>query len=302
VEDVLALTYPKCSQKKKNIYFWRACHNLLPTKDNLPRRKAVKEPFCPICEREPEAVMHAIWSYLVATDVCGCSKIVFQKCAMEGNDFLHAAEHILARCGKEDSVLFIHLAHRIWMRRNKWVHEGKLINPNILVQVTTKYVEEFQKVNETIPVNVESIKNQGIRWSAPTRGWYKANWDVAIDKSCGRMGIDVVIRDEKGQVIVATSKTRLGSFEPTTGEALASFRATSLCRDLGIQQLFLEGDAKLVVDAINLISSTWSRFGHVVEDHRVFCKHSQGGDVGLYTVKLTRWHINSQRQLYKCQQ
>ena len=185
---------------------------------------------------------------------------------MEGTEFLYAAEHILARCGKED-FMFIHLARQIWMRRNKWVHEGKLINLNVLVQVLTKYVEEFQKVNEqTIPVNAENINIQGIRWLAPTQGWYKANWDVAIDKSCRRMVIDVVVREEKGQVIVTMSKTRLGSIEPTMGEALASFHATSLYRNLGMQQLFLEGDAKLVVDAINSIMSTWSRFGHIVED------------------------------------
>jgi ribonuclease HI len=65
------------------------------------------------------------------------------------------------------------------------------------------------------------------------------------------MEIGVVVKDEKGRVIAAMSKTQLGSFEPTTGEALASFHAMSLCRDLGIQQLFLEGDVKLVVDACN---------------------------------------------------
>ena len=79
------------------------------------------------------------------------------------------------------------------------------------------------------------------------------------------MEIGVVVK-EKGRVIVAMSKTRLGSFEPTTGKAFASFHAVSLCRDLSIQQLFLEGDAKLVVDAINSITSTWTRFGHIVED------------------------------------
>ena len=54
----------------------------------------------------------------------------------------------------------------------------------------------------------------------------------------------------------------------TTSKALASFHAVILCRDLGIQQLFLEGDAKLVVDAINSNTSTWSHFGHIVEDTR----------------------------------
>jgi hypothetical protein len=36
------------------------------------------------------------------------------------------------------------------------------------------------------------------------------------------MGIGVVVRDEKGSMIVASSKSRQGTFEPVTGEAIAS--------------------------------------------------------------------------------
>lgn len=76
------------------------------------------------------------------------------------------------------------------------------------------------------------------------------------------------MREERGKVIPTMSKTRIGLFEPAIGEALASFHAANLCRDLGIQQVWLEGDAKIIVDALNLNTSTWSRFGHIVEDTR----------------------------------
>jgi hypothetical protein len=33
----------------------------------------------------------------------------------------------------------------------------------------------------------------------------KANWDVAINKDQGRVGIGVIIRDEKGRVVAAMS-------------------------------------------------------------------------------------------------
>jgi hypothetical protein len=72
-------------------FFWRACHNLLPTKDNLLRRKMVDDPYCPICERELETVLHALWGCHAASDVWGCSKMVFQKCGFDGTDFLKLA-------------------------------------------------------------------------------------------------------------------------------------------------------------------------------------------------------------------
>ena len=59
---------------------------LLPTKDNLIRRKVVKEHFCPICEKEPETVLHALWGCLVAIDMWGGGKRIFQKFTFEGLD------------------------------------------------------------------------------------------------------------------------------------------------------------------------------------------------------------------------
>jgi hypothetical protein len=38
---------------------WRVCHNLLLIKDNLLKRKIVKEPLCPIYGRVAEMVYHA---------------------------------------------------------------------------------------------------------------------------------------------------------------------------------------------------------------------------------------------------
>lgn len=70
------------------------------------------------------------------------------------------------------------------------------------------------------------------------------------------MEIRVVVREERGKVIAAISKTIVGLFEPTSGEALVSYHAVSLCRELGIQQACLKGDAKIIVDALNSNSST----------------------------------------------
>ena len=46
-------------QTAEKNFMWRVCHNLLPIKDNLLRRKIVKKPFYPICGRVVEMVYHA---------------------------------------------------------------------------------------------------------------------------------------------------------------------------------------------------------------------------------------------------
>jgi hypothetical protein len=85
------------------------------------------------------------------------------------------------------------------MRRNKWVHEGLFFqNPNILIQETVKYMKEFEEANEKVfPGSNVNNNAPTIKWTAPPIGWYKANWDVALDKVQGRMGIGVVVREER---------------------------------------------------------------------------------------------------------
>jgi hypothetical protein len=115
---------------------------------------------------------------------------------------------------------------------------------------------------------------------APPHGWYKVNWDVAIDKVHKRVGVGVTIREKNGQVVAAMSKTRRGILEPTSGEAFAAYQAACLCKDLGLQYICLEGDAKQVVDAVNSPTSSWSRYGHLIDDIRRTLQ------------ALTRWKCN----------
>jgi ribonuclease HI len=173
------------------------------------------------------------------------------------------------RFEEEDFGMFIQLTRQIWLRRNKWLYEGTFTSPNDIVNATANYAEDFKLANEKpIPKVYVNENGQDEKWTAPTHGWYKANWDFAFNNSAGRMGVGVIVRDEKGEVAVAWSKSCLGSLEPTTGEAFALFHAVTLCNDVMFPNVILEGDAKLVPDALNSNQSRGCRFGHLIEDTR----------------------------------
>jgi ribonuclease HI len=70
-------------------------------------------------------------------------------------------------------------------------------------------------------------------------------------------------------VVAAKSFTRKGLLEPVAAEDLAAIMAIQLFRELGFQRLYLEGDAKIVVDTVLSTEPDWSRKGHLVEDIRV---------------------------------
>jgi hypothetical protein len=48
-----ALKIPNVEKK----FIWKACHDILPTKANLCKRKIIDDPLCPLCESETETVL-----------------------------------------------------------------------------------------------------------------------------------------------------------------------------------------------------------------------------------------------------
>ena len=54
---------------KIKLFGWRACHNILPTKENLVRRRITQDNVCELCNQGPESGLHALWECGVARDV-----------------------------------------------------------------------------------------------------------------------------------------------------------------------------------------------------------------------------------------
>ena len=87
----------------------------------------------------------------------------------------------------------------------------------------------------------------------PPPGFFKVNWD------------------DKGLVRAAQCKTIDAYFDPTTAEDVAALYAAELCRDLGVLDIFLEGDSMTMVKAIET-NPSWSRNGQIVEDIKLVCR------------------------------
>jgi hypothetical protein len=55
-------------------FMWKACNDILPTKEKLHRRKVVPDPLCPLCLTVPETLSHVLWTCPSAQDVwAGCN-------------------------------------------------------------------------------------------------------------------------------------------------------------------------------------------------------------------------------------
>jgi ribonuclease HI len=269
-------------------FLWRACREILPTRDNLCKRRVLSDPICPICEREPETTFHALWQCPSARDVWSAGRKLFQKSRFDGPDFMQVVDSIFSRGDRDEVAQFVSITRRIWLRRNGLVHEGSFLHPNRLVQQAIQAVEQFQTMlaekKEALPSNSEQ---QPVHWMAPTPGYLKANWDAGFDRQNGRLGMGVIIRDQQGKMWASKCQTKEGVLDVTTGEALAALMAAELCVEMGITKVQLEGDAKTVVLAVISTEPDDSNKGQVTADIRATLRA-----VPWWEMKYTRRDAN----------
>ncbi|XP_059446681.1 uncharacterized protein LOC132178249 [Corylus avellana] len=235
-------------------FMWRACNNLLPTKKKLLHRKVVQESMCPICGMEEETVCHILWDCPSARDVWGARGSIFHKCSITGVDFSHLAEEIRVIYGVENFGRFVDLARRIWLHRNIVVHGGRFTHSDILAQHMRMEGEEYKQAQLIRSPNSHDA-GSGV-----------SNWDLALDKHYGRIGVGVVVRDSRGAIVVARSLTIYGFVEPLAGEIMAACVAVSFCSEMEGHVIIFEGDALQVVTAVNSEQRNWSRNGHLIDD------------------------------------
>jgi hypothetical protein len=69
------------------LFLWKGCNDILPTKEKLYKWKCVSEPFCPQCGTEVETSGHFLWSCLAAGAVWSLCTPKLQKGIIREGDF-----------------------------------------------------------------------------------------------------------------------------------------------------------------------------------------------------------------------
>jgi hypothetical protein len=101
------------------LFLWQACNNILPTKDNLFKRKITDDPLCSMCQLEVETMGHALWSCPAARDVWLEGNARIQKSCSEENTFSNILLRLFDKLSLEDFELVASVARQIWLRQNK---------------------------------------------------------------------------------------------------------------------------------------------------------------------------------------
>lgn len=144
----------------------------------------------------------------------------------------------------------------IWMARNKLIHDGIQSSP----------AKAIKQISYTLGLHCQAWSDSILPsiWTPPFAGCIKGNFNVAVH---GDFAVAAaVISDENGNIILAFTQ-KLSYSDALLGEASTALLTSQLATSSGCGNLFLEGDALLIILAINNphLFSSWS-FANCISD------------------------------------
>ena len=110
------------------------------------------------------------------------------------------------------------------------------------------------------------MQSNRVTWKPPSHSAYKLNFDAAVLTSLDRFGCGAVLRNDKGEVMVAMSAKGLAVHFSEEVEFLACKKAIEFAMDVGFSELVIEGDNSNVTHAISSSKADQSLLGNVVRD------------------------------------
>ena len=137
---------------KIKIFSWRACLDILPTQDNLIRRRVLASARCCFYQQETESVLHVLWSCGAAQDVMAGSLGRLQKFCTAQNDFLQLVTGLMVKLSSEEWNLFWVICWQIWHQRNTVIHGGVFQHPLSLAKRAVDYLKEYANAQDFLSV------------------------------------------------------------------------------------------------------------------------------------------------------
>ncbi|XP_042974825.1 uncharacterized protein LOC122306461 [Carya illinoinensis] len=216
------------------VFLWRACLESLPTMSNLFKKKIVSSPLCPVCCNSDETAGHILWNCPSAMDVWSYGPKRIQKSSVRAESFFKIIEELRDLCDIQTLGAFVMIARDIWQRRNKLVFEGSFLHPRLLAQRAAHQLEDF-KLAQVVPMPDSRLHtNQASIWSPPPEGTVKVNWDVAVSEARDRVGIGLIARDHRGNVIAVKRVAREGCVAPLLAEAMGGLHVAMFASELNL--------------------------------------------------------------------
>ncbi|KAK2974954.1 hypothetical protein RJ640_009113 [Escallonia rubra] len=181
------------------------------------------------------------------------------------NNVLSWWQEVNSRVKIKEMEFFTITCWFLWKNRNTTVFQGAQMDALELYSVASHYLDNFCNAQENFRTKPSPNINRAI-WSPPSDNWVKINFDAAIFRKEGSMGCGVIVRDSAGNTLAALSKKIYGITDPEYAEAIAAGEAARFGYDCGFNFVQMEGDAILIINALNSSEENLSAIGGIIDD------------------------------------
>lgn len=238
---------------KIKIFLWRFCKNTIPVRILLRHRGVAVTIMCPMCNVDVEHMVH------VFSDCC-FAKQCWQEAGII-NDMTHneyASDWLnskLALDNQENLTKIAMVLWGIWFARNKKVWEEKLLTPKLAVELSMKHIQEWREAVRHVKGPDRSGSSTGrrdhaVKWQCPVEGQLKLNVDASVFPGSTSFTVGMVLRDHQGQFLRGRTRRVAGQVQAFEAEAVGMLEALSWIKNSTGQEVVVESDSLLVVEAL----------------------------------------------------
>ncbi|MCH98629.1 ribonuclease H protein, partial [Trifolium medium] len=236
----------KAPPKIKN-FMWRLCRNCIPTRTRLLQKGVNCPNNCVLCDEEAEDNLHILI-------YCDTIKQVWHRTGLWNTIQSRASNNtnmdvlvfsILQVLSAKQSSLFAVVLWSIWQSRNNKLWRSQAETATTVYHRACTVLTDWQMAQEE---HKKSITRQQqpteSRWSKPSMGRYKCNIDASFSPGLNKVGIGTCIRDNQGSFVLAKTEWISPMCDVEMGEAQGLLRAFKWVRDLQLEVVDFELDAK----------------------------------------------------------
>ncbi|KAM6564036.1 hypothetical protein CsatB_024034 [Cannabis sativa] len=179
----------------------------------------------------------------------------------------------------------------IWTDQKKINHGESRHDGLVLANYATNYMGNYQKTKNhptavsepTVPAPTTTLPTEGIPWKLRNMFGLKFNVDAAVNPISKVLGVGAIVKNHKGEVIVAMSKPVQGCFISDEIEAKTLFHALNWISQLALPVTLGEADALRVSNFLNHEIWDLSCFSNLIFD--VHCLLSSFPSIVISHVK-----------------
>ncbi|XP_019150129.1 PREDICTED: uncharacterized protein LOC109146933 [Ipomoea nil] len=254
----------KIPPNRKN-FMWRALSNILPTLDNLIKKRVELVNVCPACGLVEENVMHVLCSCTYASLVWNLLQLPIPP--FNGNSFLFWAELWLgdaSTLGCDVRGRICGVLHGIWSARNSVVWNGNLPTPTALCNRLSSSWVAWQEYGARPKVPQAHLNTSFVHEGQRQNG-VRCYVDAAFHNSHQNATYGFLVMEADGSYVAAANGPMECPYDPLMAEAMAVTEALSWLKNNGYAAASLFTDCAVLVTSLSNTRSFRSYIGFVLD-------------------------------------